>query len=221
MCSKLIERFLTKGSGKSHIEREVFRIMVLCKRLNITIIPIHLLRDDSRIKIADDSSKTTDTDDWQVDVETFQKCNRKYNFTVDLFASKRNAQCKKFYSNFFCSGTSGIDEFSHFWVREVAWICPPIRAVTRIIRRCCVLPTKNEKKGVFETANVFRELNEHVFNWICSYMQNWLRGSENIGLDVFNSSSRVVCYPALSVVHQKRRMGTWHSPTSWRYGGFV
>ena len=70
-----------------------------------------------------------------MDVETFQKCNRNYYFTVDLFAPNRNSQCKKFYSNFFCSGTSGIDAFFHSWDGEVAWICTPIREVTRIIRR--------------------------------------------------------------------------------------
>lgn len=127
--------FLTKGSGKSHIQKEVFRIMILCKRLNIKIIPIHLLREDPRIKIADDGSKTTDTDDWQVDNETFQKINQKYNFTLDLFASNRNTKCRKFYSNFYCLGTFGIDAFSHSWNDEVAWICPPIREVTRIVKR--------------------------------------------------------------------------------------
>ena len=62
--------FLTEGSGKRHIQSEVFRIMNLCQRPNIRIIPIHLLRDDPRIQIADDGSKTTYTDDWQVDVTT-------------------------------------------------------------------------------------------------------------------------------------------------------
>ncbi len=77
----------------------------------------------------------TDTDDWQVDSETFQKINQKYNFTLDLFASNRNTKCRKFYSNFYCLGTFGIDAFSHSWNDEVAWICPPIREVTRIVRR--------------------------------------------------------------------------------------
>ena len=98
--------FLTKGSGKSHIQKEVFKIMIQCKRLNIRIIPIHLLRDDPRIKIADDGSKTVDTDDWQIDDETLKKNKDKYNFTIDLFASDRNSKCKKFYSNFYCTNTS-------------------------------------------------------------------------------------------------------------------
>jgi hypothetical protein len=52
--SQNLTTFLTKGSGKAQIQEEVLRIMVLCKKLNIRIIPIHLLREDPRIKITDD-----------------------------------------------------------------------------------------------------------------------------------------------------------------------
>jgi hypothetical protein len=52
--SQNLVTFLTKGSGKRHIQKDVFQIMIRCKRLNTRIIPIHLLRDDPRIKIADD-----------------------------------------------------------------------------------------------------------------------------------------------------------------------
>ena len=133
--SENLTTFLTKGSGKRHIQTEVFQIMVLFKKLNLKIIPIHLLRDDPRIKLADNGSKTTDTDDWQIDDETFQMSNRKFKFTIDLFASDSNTKCKRFFSNFYCKRTNGIDAFSHSWDGEVAWICPPIREVIKVIRK--------------------------------------------------------------------------------------
>lgn len=133
--SQNMATFLTKGSGKRQIQEEVFRIMVMCKKLNFRMIPIHLLRGDLRIQIADDRSKTTDTDDWQVDCETFQRSDRKYKFKIDLFACNHNKKCDRFYSNFYCPGTSGIDAFSHSWDDEIAWIFPPIREVTRVIRK--------------------------------------------------------------------------------------
>ena len=77
--------------------------MVRCKKMNIRKIPIYLLRDDPRIKVTDDGSKTTDTDDCQVDDETFQKINKTYRFTIDLFTSDHNNKCQKFFSNFFIS----------------------------------------------------------------------------------------------------------------------
>jgi hypothetical protein len=70
-----------------------------------------------------------------VDEETFQKVNREHAFTIDLFASNTNSKCPRFYSNFYCQGTQGIEAFAHSWNEEVAWICPPIREVTRIIRK--------------------------------------------------------------------------------------
>jgi DNA N-6-adenine-methyltransferase (Dam) len=133
--SQNMATFLTKGSGKSHIQKEVFRVMMLCKSLNLRIIPIHLLRDDPRIKIADDGSETTDTDDWQVDDETFQRIHLKYKFTLDFFASNRNRKCHRFFSNFYCPETFGIDAFCHSWDEETAWMCPPKREVTRIVRK--------------------------------------------------------------------------------------
>ena len=32
-------------------------------------------------------------------------------------------------------GTFGIDAFSHCWDDEIAWICPPIKEITRVIRK--------------------------------------------------------------------------------------
>jgi hypothetical protein len=58
-----LTNFLTNESGKNHIQNEVFQVMVLCNKLNLRIIPIHLLREDPRIKLADDGSKKADTDD--------------------------------------------------------------------------------------------------------------------------------------------------------------
>jgi hypothetical protein len=38
--------------------------------------------------------------------------------TVDLFASSDNAQCKKFYSLYWCRGTAGVNDL---WIG--LWIC--------------------------------------------------------------------------------------------------
>jgi hypothetical protein len=172
--SQNLVTFLTKGSGKRHIQKDVFQIMIRCKRLNTRIIPIHLLRDDPRIKIADDGSKTTDTENWQVDDQTFQRNRTRFKFTIDLFASDRNSKCQRFYSNFFCPGTSGIDAFSHSWDDEVAWICPPIQEIIRIVRR---LKTSRTTGILFvpkwKTADYWVEIfnNEGRLLWPFNYME--------------------------------------------------
>lgn len=172
--SQNLVTFLTKGSGKRQIQKDFFQIMIRCKRLNTRITPIHLLRDDPRIKIADDGSKTTDTDNWQVDDQTFQRNRTRFKFTIDLFASDRNSKCQRFYSNFFCPGTSGIDAFSHSWDDEVAWICPPIQEIIRIVRR---LKTSRTTGILFvpkwKTADYWVEIfnNEGRLLWPFNYME--------------------------------------------------
>ena len=66
---------------------------------------------------------------------TFQKINALMHFSIDLFASYKNAKCKRFYSNFWCQNTLGIDAFCHDWSGETAWICPPVRCITRVIQK--------------------------------------------------------------------------------------
>ena len=133
--SENLAQFLKKGSGKPHIQRETFKVMLICRELNVRLIPIHLLRDDPRIKVADDGSKTADTDCWGVDMATFRGINQIFEFTIDLFASNKNTKCRRFYSNFYCEGTSGIDAFAHDWTGEVAWLCPPIALLLQTIRK--------------------------------------------------------------------------------------
>jgi hypothetical protein len=133
--SENLVRFLTKGSRKRHIQKEIFQTISMCQKLGIRIIPIHLRREDPRIQLADTGSKIVDTDDWEVNLHTFKTFSMEMMFTIDLFATKENTNCKRFYSNFYSEGTNGIDAFCHSWDGETAWICPPINQVYRTIRR--------------------------------------------------------------------------------------
>ena len=133
--SENLVKFLTKGSGKSQIQQEIFKVMEICQTLQIRIIPIHLRREDPRIQLADEGSKTTDTDDWQVDKATFREFDSYMHFSIDLFAIYENSQCQRFYSNFWCKETQGIDAFCHNWDGEVAWICPPVKLILKVIRK--------------------------------------------------------------------------------------
>jgi hypothetical protein len=161
--SENLVQFLKKGSGKSHIQKDIFQIMLLCQELHIRIIPIHLLREDPRIKAADDGSKTDDTDDWEVDISTFKHFDVSMKFSIDLFASDWNCKCPRFYSNFWCKDTLGIDAFCHEWDGEVAWVCPPIKLVLRTIRKI----RKSKISGVlfvpdWQTADYWLEIfDEH------------------------------------------------------------
>jgi hypothetical protein len=128
--------FLTKGSRKLHIQVLLLQVLKLARRLNIVLVPIHLLRDDPRIQIADAGSKIPDSDDWSVDSENFSRIEEQFGpFTIDLFADQSNHKTDRFYANFLCPSSLGVDAFCHTWDNEVAWICPPVNCIIPTIRK--------------------------------------------------------------------------------------
>jgi hypothetical protein len=128
--------FLTKGSSKPRIQTDILEILSLTKSLNIRIIPIHLLRSDPRIQIADDGSKFPDSDNWSIDSQTFDSLRESTGeFTIDIFADNKNTKTKRFYSNFWCQGTLAIDAFTASWDEEVAWICPPVSQIIPTVQK--------------------------------------------------------------------------------------
>ncbi len=128
--------FLTKGSSRARIQTDVLEVLALTKRLNIRIIPIHLLRSDPRIQVADDGSKFPDSDDWSIDSQTFDKLQASIGkFTIDIFADNKNTKTKRFFSNFWCIGTLAVDAFTASWDGEVAWICPPVSQIIPTIQK--------------------------------------------------------------------------------------
>jgi hypothetical protein len=70
-----------------------------------------------------------------VDHFTFSHLDSQFKFTIDLFADDDNTKCKKFYSNYWCRGTRGIDAFAQDWSKEIAWICPPVKVVAKVIQK--------------------------------------------------------------------------------------
>ena len=128
--------FLTKGSTKAAIQTMVIEVLCLAKTLNCIIQPIHLLRDDPRIVIADAGSKVPDSDDWSVDNATLEWLNEQLGpFTLDCFADESNKKVRRFLSNFACPTSLGIDALCHSWDKENCWICPPVSKVLAVFKK--------------------------------------------------------------------------------------
>jgi hypothetical protein len=104
--------------------------------LRISLVPIHLRREDPRIKIADAGSKSANSDDWSIDDESFRRLEKKFGtFSVDLFADQTNHKVCKFYSAYYSPKSAGVEAFSQDWTEEKAWICPPVNLVIKVIRK--------------------------------------------------------------------------------------
>ena len=127
--SKNLVQFLTKGSSKADIQRNILLIFGPCRDLQIDLIPIHLHRDDYRIQVADHGSRFVDQDDWAIDQDSYQSLTQEWIPTVDLFAHFTNKKCAKFYSYGKTPHTSGVDAFTRDWSQEIVWCCPPVNKI--------------------------------------------------------------------------------------------
>lgn len=143
--SEVMTQVLKKGSHRLMLQTLVFKIANLCHKLKIRIEPIHLRREDPRIQLADEMSKTPDTDNWSVDESSFQELHEQFNFETDLFADKTNRKTKKFFSLYYNEETLGIDAFSASWNKlGILWICPPVSDLIKVHQRI----SKSTCKGV-------------------------------------------------------------------------
>ncbi len=123
--------FLEKGSSKKHVQKVVLCIAKSLAKLNSWIQPIHLYREDERIREADLVSKFRDSDDWSIDEISFQKLREKYDLSTDMFANSNNKRLETFISKFFEQGCSGVDAMCQKWDHGM-WMCPPIGLLNKI-----------------------------------------------------------------------------------------
>lgn len=127
--SENVVNFIKKGSRRPHVQRIIFELARLVAKAGMDIEPIHLLRSDPRIEVADTGSKRIDSDNWSVDAWSFQKIESLLGeiFNTDLFADHLNARVDRFYSLFYDEKTSGIDAFAQNWNEAGnCWISPPV-----------------------------------------------------------------------------------------------
>jgi len=165
--SEVMAQVLKKGSHRQMLQQIVFKIAKLCHKLQIRIEPIHLLRHDPRIQLADDLSKQKDTDNWSIDEPSFQDLNNQFGFEIDIFADKTNRKTQRFFSLYFDVESSGIDAFSMAWDNlGMIWACPPVGELIKVHQR---IITSN-CKGVLVMPK-----------WLTSsYIHNFLSGENEV-----------------------------------------
>ncbi len=132
--SSNVVSFLTKGSPKPGIQAKTFEILSITTKLQCILSPVHLYREDDRIRQVDSLSKSRDSDNWSIDFASFAKLHDKFRFTIDLFADVNNKKLESFVSNFYHPDAVATDAFSIPWV-GVCFICPPVALLMAVIRR--------------------------------------------------------------------------------------
>ena len=132
--SSNVVSFLTKGSPKPGIQSKTFEILSITTKLQCILSPVHLYREDDRIRQVDSLSKSKDSDNWSIDSSSFARLHDQFQFTIDLFADVNNRKIKSFVSNFYHPDAVATDAFSIPWV-GVCFICPPVALLLAVIRR--------------------------------------------------------------------------------------
>ena len=51
------------------------------------------------------------------------------------FADESNNKVPRFFSNFLCPTSLGVDAFCHSWENENCWICPPVSKILSVVKK--------------------------------------------------------------------------------------
>jgi hypothetical protein len=117
-----VKKMLQKGSGKLRIMKLVLDIMRIGRLLLLdlqTFGPIWVSRDNPFLLKAEAISKGIDTDIWEITGDNVAHLSALFGpFTVDLFATRQNAKCERFYSRSWEEGSAGVDAFAWDWAGE-------------------------------------------------------------------------------------------------------
>jgi hypothetical protein len=131
-----VEKILSKGSGILRLTKLVLDILRTARALEFDIQPVSVSRKNHFLLKAEGISKGIDTDNWDITEEYFYHLSGLFGiFSIDLFATRDNAKCERFYSQSFEKGTLGVDAFARHWEDECAYAAPPVALVMRTIRK--------------------------------------------------------------------------------------
>lgn len=136
--SENVVSFIKKGSRRDHIQKIIFELALLTSSLHICIEPVHLLREDPRIVVADEGSKRRDSDNWSIDAWSFSQIEALTGkqFETDVFADHLNTRVDRFFSLFYNENSSRVDAFSQDWsMAGLMWICPPVSLLIQTHRK--------------------------------------------------------------------------------------
>ena len=132
--NKGVVTIVKNGSMKQDLHLVALDIYKFCIRNNISLKVDWVPRTEN--KIADEISRSLDTDDWEITNFMFNYLNKLWGeYTVDLFADKSNHKTQKYYSRHWIENSAGVDAFSFSWENENCWIVPPVKLVSKVLKK--------------------------------------------------------------------------------------
>lgn len=86
---------------------------------------------------ADRASRNTNIDtEWELSPSFFNQIEKSFGpFSVDLFATRLNKKCNRFYSRFPDPEAESVDAFTRSWRNEIFYAFPPFALILRTLRK--------------------------------------------------------------------------------------
>ena len=200
--NKNVVRIVEAGSNKQHLQSIALSIFEFCFqqgiRLDMEWIP-RTLNDK-----ADYISHIQDFDDWKISPQIFSWIDSMWGpHSVDCFAHIDNTKLPKFYSRFWCPGSTAIDAFTVNWGHDVNWWVLPINLVGRVLKRAEVCKATGSIVPAWKSAPFWPllypdgiHLAPFVHHWVYIPFQPsmFVRGKNgnNIG-DAFTPDTVILC----------------------------
>lgn len=98
---------------------------------------------------ADRAHNTNVDTEWELYPLLFVQIDKRFEyFSVDLFATRLNRKCNRFYSRFSDSEAESVDAFTRFWKNEFFYVFPPFTFILRILRKIIKIINHNKAVGV-------------------------------------------------------------------------
>ena len=136
-----VAKIITNGSSKDSLQHLALQIFSICMNHDIQIVSKWIPREEN--DLADTISKYVDTDNWGIDLETFDFIQEEFGiFTFDRFADAGNAKVSRFDSRFHCEGAENVNTFTSHWGNHFNWLCPPINLIGETIHHAKLCKSK-------------------------------------------------------------------------------
>ena len=132
-----VEKILTKGSNKIHLQTIAMAIFKSCRKNNIHLCPKWISREDPRVLGVDYLSREVDFSDWGLTnfyFDNLQILGSK-PFEIDIFASDWNHRCENFFSYHPSKKALGHNAFAYDWSKYgYGYLCPPVNQIIGAIK---------------------------------------------------------------------------------------
>ena len=136
--NRAVVSILQRGSRVDQIQQLAMDITISQVRHNIKILPVWQRRNSKLLTIADDGSKSDNTDEWSIADNHYHLICDKFDIhpTCDLMATAKNAKCKVFYSKLPDAAAAGVNVFlQELHSHVIYFACPPVKSIIPLVHK--------------------------------------------------------------------------------------